>query len=448
MAAEPNTPASIPQGLPSVDASPPSPRGEGSRGPAAGPPQGGTSQNSASTASQSHPPPREGGRGEGPLRVGPADDGDASIAIVGGGPVGMALALALARQGGRARIYEARERGAARADPRILALSHGSRQILEWLGVWRAIAATPIAAIHVSQQGGFGRTRLSAAEQGLAALGYVATAASVGAALDDALAAADLPFRQHARVDRVELGPESLRLFTATDEAVARLVVYAEGQIKAGAAAVTRDYGQSAVICRATTTAAHGNVAHERFTAQGPLALLPIGAELAVVYTCPREDAEKLAAMADAAFLARLQTHFGTRLRFTAVTGRQVYPLTLCYRKSPVGSRSVWLGNAAQTLHPVAGQGFNLALRDIWELARCLMDAEDPGEVERLARYAAARRTDRMAAIGFTDSLVRLFGSELPPLRLGRGIGLLALDLLPPARAFVARRMIYGARAW
>ncbi|OIQ89218.1 2-octaprenyl-6-methoxyphenol hydroxylase [mine drainage metagenome] len=418
-------------------------RGEGPRGPAAG-----TSQNSASDASQSHPLPREGGRGEGPLQVGPADDGDEGIAIVGGGPAGMALALALARQGGRARIYEARERGAARADPRILALSHGSRQILEWLGVWRAIAATPIAAIHVSQQGGFGRTRLSAAEQGLPALGYVATAASVGAALDDALAAADLPFRQHARVDRVEPGRESLRLVTATDEAVARLVVYAEGMVAAGTAAVTRDYGQSAVICRARTTTVHGNVAHERFTAQGPLALLPIGAELAVVYTCPRDEAERLAALADAAFLARLQEHFGTRLRFSGVSERQVYPLTLCYRKSPVADRSVWLGNAAQTLHPVAGQGFNLALRDAWELARCLMDGEDPGDAPRLARYAAARRTDRMATIGFTDGLVRLFGSDLPLASLGRGIGLLALDLLPPARAFIARRMIFGARAW
>ena len=376
------------------------------------------------------------------------DAGAASIAIVGGGPAGMALALALARQGMRARIYEARERGAARADPRILALSHGSRQILEWLGVWHAIAATPIAAIHVSQQGGFGRTRLSASEQDLPALGYVASAASIGAALDDALAAADLPFRERSRVERVESGRESLRIITSAGTATARLAVYAEGQIKAGTDAVNRDYGQSAVICRATTLAAHGNVAHERFTTQGPLALLPFGTELAVVYTCPRDEAEKLAAMSDAAFLARLQRHFGTRLRFSSASERQVFPLTLNYRKSPVGERSVWLGNAAQTLHPVAGQGFNLALRDAWELARCLSDAGDPGDADRLARYAAARRTDRMATIGFTDGLVRLFGSELPTLRLGRGIGLLALDLLPPVRAFVARRMIFGARAW
>ena len=372
------------------------------------------------------------------------------IAIVGGGPAGMALALALAlaRQGGRAQIFEARERGAVRVDPRILALSHGSRQILEWLGVWRQIAATPITAIHVSQQGGFGRTRLLASEQGLPALGYVATAASLGAALDDALATAAIPVRAQTRVDHVTGGSEAVRLFTAAGEAQARLVVYAEGMIEMDTDAVSRDYGQSAVICSVKTTAAHGNVAYERFTAQGPLALLPFGTELAVVYTCPHEAAAEIAASDDASFVARLQAHFGTRLTFSSASPRQVFPLALRYRKSPIGERSVWLGNAAQTLHPVAGQGFNLALRDVWELARCLIDAEDPGDAGRLKRYAAARRIDRMAAIGFTDTLIRLFGSDLPLLGLSRGLGLVALDLLPPLRAFVARRMIFGARAW
>lgn len=378
----------------------------------------------------------------------PADDGDVPVAIVGGGPTGMALALALARHGSRAQIFEARERGAAREDPRILALSHGSRQILEWLGVWRHIAATPIAAIHISQQGGFGRTRLTAKEQNLPALGYVATAASVGTALDDALYAAMIPFHDHARVDRVEAGMESVRLITAIGEIPSRLVVYAEGMIAANADAVERDYGQSAVICTVRPATPHGNVAYERFTAQGPLALLPAGESLAVVYTCPSDAAAELAALDDPAFLARLQAHFGTRLKLAAASKRQVFPLALRYRKSPVGERSVWLGNAAQTLHPVAGQGFNLALRDVWELARTLMNAEDPGDAGRLRRYAAARRVDRMAAIGFTDTLIRLFGNELPLLREVRGLGLLALDLLPPARAFVARRMIYGARAW
>ncbi len=360
----------------------------------------------------------------------------------------MALALALACHGSHGEIFEARARGTVRADPRILALSHGSRQILEWLGVWRQIAATPIAAIHVSQQGGFGRTRLTALEHALPALGYVAAAASVSAALDDAVGAAQIPYHDHARIERVVAGTESSRLFTADDERSAQLVIYAEGMMAEAADTVTRDYGQSAVICTVKTAMPHGNVAYERFTPQGPLALLPIKDEMAVVYTCPAELAGALVSLDDPDFLARLQTHFGTRLKFTAASTRQMFPLQLRYRRSPVGQRSVWLGNAAQTLHPVAGQGFNLALRDVWELARKLMNAEDPGATKHLARYAAARRQDRSAAIGFTDALIQLFGNNLPLFREARGLGLLALDQLPTLRAFVARRMIYGARAW
>ena len=192
----------------------------------------------------------------------------------------------------------------------------------------------------------------------------------------------------------------------------------------------------------------HGNVAWERFTPQGPLALLPCGDEYAVVYTCAPVEAERLVALGDDGFLAVLQTHFGGRLQFTACTSRHVFPLGLRYRPSPVGPRSVWLGNAAQTLHPVAGQGFNLALRDIMQLARTLTDAADPGAATLLAHYAAARRLDRNGVIGFTDTVVRLFSNDTPLLREGRGLALLALDLVPPLRSFVARRMMYGARAW
>ncbi|MFA6311370.1 MAG: FAD-dependent monooxygenase [Sterolibacterium sp.] len=381
-----------------------------------------------------------------------ADDGNPPIAIVGGGPAGMALALALARHGTAAQVFDARPRGAAGNDKRILALSHGSRQILEWLGVWPQIAATRIDTIHISQRGGLGRTRLTAHEEGVPALGYVAAAASIGAALDDALAATRIPFRAETRVERVDSFADEVRLHTDDGKASvpARLVVYAEGAIQPSgdAATVTRDYGQQAVICTATPTAPHRNLAYERFTAQGPLALLPFGLELAVVYTCPSAEAAVLAALPDAEFLARLQEHFGNRLAFAAVSPRHVFPLVLRYRNSPIGPRSVWLGNAAQTLHPVAGQGFNLALRDVWELARTLADAGDPGDLAVLDRYAHARRLDRGGVIGFTDSLIRVFGSNDPLLRHARGLGLLALDLLPPVRSFVARRMLFGARAW
>jgi len=360
----------------------------------------------------------------------------------------MALALALHKQGQRAQIFEARSRGAVRGDARILALSHGSRQILEALGVWRQIEATPIAAIHVSQRGSFGRTRLSADDEGLPALGYVVAAASLGAALDAALLAQEVPYLEQARVDRVDCSDAGVRLHTNAGEAEAQLVVYAEGSAGSDAEAVVRDYRQSAVICVVAVAAPHGNVAWERFTDQGPVALLPLGVHMALVYTCASERAQALAQLDEGGFLADLQRHFGTRLKFVGASRRLVYPLALRRRRSPVAERAVWLGNAAQTLHPVAGQGFNLALRDVAQLARILVAARDPGEAGLLARYARARRLDRYATIGCTDALARLFTVDLPLARAARGAALLGLDLLPPLRHFVARRMIFGARAF
>jgi len=373
------------------------------------------------------------------------------VAIVGGGPAGMALGLALNQHGVNAQILDARARGAARQDKRILALSHGSRQILEWLGVWPSIAATRIDAIHSSQQGGFGRTRLTATEAGVPALGYVVAAASVSTALDDALARTTIAFHENIRVLSADASCDTIRLSTSTGVSATRLAVYAEGSVYHDDTVVVHDYAQSAVICNATAAGLQSSpsrVAYERFTPQGPLALLPFGEGLAVVYTCPATAAEALAGLSDAEFLLRLQAHFGSRLRFTTVTPRLVFPLAMRYRKRPVGDRCAWLGNAAQTLHPVAGQGFNLALRDVWELARTLATASDPGSAETLAAYAAARRLDRRSTIGFTDSLVRLFSNDDPLLRLVRGFGLLAMDQLPPLRSFVAKRMMYGARAW
>jgi 2-octaprenyl-6-methoxyphenol hydroxylase len=205
------------------------------------------------------------------------------------------------------------------------------------------------------------------------------------------------------------------------------------------------------VLCTASTREPHHHVAWERFTPDGPLALLPFGNEYAVVFTCVADEAVQLAALDDAAFLARLQAQFGTRLTFTATGPRASFPLGLRYREHIVAERQVWIGNAAQTLHPVAGQGFNLALRDIWDLARTLADplyAGDPGDPARLARYAQSRRLDRRGAIGFTDGLIRIFSNDFAPLAHARGAALLALDLFPPARSFVARRMMFGARAW
>ena len=361
---------------------------------------------------------------------------NAAVSIVGGGPAGMALALALQRSGVTCRIVDARPRGAAQSDARILALAHGSRLSLETLlgaGAWRTIPHTPISTIHISHAGGLGRTLIRAVEEQVPALGYVLAAGDLAAALDSAVAAQGIEFCDNT---------------AAPQESDALLTVHAEGRIEDGPEIRTRDYGQHAVICLAQADAPHGGMAWERFTPDGPVALLPCGKDYAVVLTCPAADSERIAALDDADFRTLLQQRFGPRVTLTAVSPRRLFPLGLRVRRHPVGPREVWIGNAAQTLHPVAGQGFNLALRDIMELADTLTDAVDPGDAVLLARYAARRRVDRVGAIGFTDSLVRLFSNAFPPLRHLRGAGLFALDLCPPARSFVARRMMFGARAW
>ena len=370
------------------------------------------------------------------------------IAIVGGGPVGLSLALALHRQGVRCEIFDARDAAARRQDGRALALSHGTQQTLDWLGVWPAVAATAITAIHVSQRGSFGRTMLRAEDEGLPALGYVATATSLIDALEHAARQSGLAIHDHAAVDAVTIKSEQAQFKAGNENRNARLLAWAEGSIHRDASRVERDYGQHAVVCTVAADKPHNNLAWERFTDEGPVALLPLGRDYAVVLTCSDTSVDSIAALDDAAFLAVLQARFGTRLTFTTATPRKVFPLGLRYRKHATGERQIWLGNAAQTLHPVAGQGFNLALRDVVELARTVRDASDPGTASVLDRYAAQRRLDRRGAISFTDALVRLFGTDFAPLRHARGAGLLALDLLPPARSFLARRMMFGARAW
>jgi len=346
----------------------------------------------------------------------------------------MALALALKLHGVAAEVFEARDRAAVRRDARVLALSDGARQILEWLDAWPGNAATSIQTIHVSHRGGFGRSRLRADETQVGALGWVVAASDLIAVLDARIVAEGIAYYENTKVG-------------VGDTADHPLTAYAEGAIEPGEGQ-QRDYGQHAVLCSVSIAQPHGNIAYERFTGDGPLALLPLGEGYAVVLTCADGIVDEVKALGDTAFLALLQQRFGTRHRFTAASPRSAYPLGLRYRRDPVGERRVWLGNAAQTLHPVAGQGFNLALRDIWELAQQAGAATDPGAADVLAAYARGRAADRRGAIGFTDLLIESFGSDFAPLRHARGAGLLALDMLPALRGFVAKRMIYGARAW
>ena len=375
----------------------------------------------------------------------------ADILIVGAGPVGAVCALALAQGGLSPVLLEARAADRKLADRRTLALSHGSRLILERLGVWQQLAgATAITDIDISQKGGFGHARLSAAEEIVPALGHVLGYDDLAHALDHALAAAGLAVRHDAAVAAALPGRTyaTLRLHGG-DLLTARLAVIADGgRSLAGAAKIDKDYGQVALVGRVRTDRPHGGLAYERFTPQGPAALLPRGDSYALVWVASPAEAERLLALGDDVFLAALQNHFGGRAgRFLAIAERGRFPLRLAWQGSRAGKRLVRIGNAAQTLHPVAGQGFNLGLRDAWELAQAVLDEPaDPGAATTLARYAASRRRDTLPGMGFTDALVEIFSRDWGPLRRARGLGLFALQAVPPLKHFVARRMMFGAR--
>lgn len=341
------------------------------------------------------------------------------VLIRGAGPVGCALALALRDSGLRIAIQ-----GSFSPKPafRPIALSYASRLILERLGVWEASATTPIETVHVSQQEGFGRVRMDAADAGVPALGYVTEYSALLAQLR-----------------------ERCRALIVDEEMPARCVVHAEG---AAPDAREKRYVQDAVVAQVRTAPAAGVTAFERFTTQGPLALLPFAGRYAVIWSCRPERAAALCAAPEDLFLKELAAAAGGRPgRALAVDGRAVQPLVLRVQRTRVGAREVYIGNAAQTLHPVAGQGLNLGLRDAWELSCVFNGAADPGDASVLARYAATRRLDAQTTIRVTDALAGAFLSSNRMLRVARGAALTALDLLPGPRRFFARRMIFGPSA-
>lgn len=376
------------------------------------------------------------------------------VLVIGAGPVGMTLALALADSSHRVALVDSAPRGAWRDDPRALAIAHGSRQLLERLKAWNASAGTAIREIHVSQHGGFGHTVIDAKEYGIPALGNVMRYGALAEALDARIAPDQVI--APCTVSDIEIANGAATVTLAhegtSQQVIARLVVHAEGTPVNDPAVKVGHYRQHAIVAEVQIRrdAKHGdaNRAWEHFTPEGPLALLPHGDGYAVVFTLPPEKAEQVLGLDDDGFLAALRTQFGERLDFIGTGARSCFPLALRVRPAIAQPRQVWIGNAAQTLHPVSGQGFNLGLRDAWELAEILHAQSDPGNPAGLAAYARRRRLDRCAGMAFTDGIVSLFSNDLAPLRIARGLGLIALDLCPPLRHFVAKRMIWGARAW
>ena len=372
------------------------------------------------------------------------------VAIVGAGPVGAALA---ARCGPDRRVAVFEARPGPSGEGRILALSSASRDLLEEAGAWPAEAATPITSIHVSQKGGPGRTLIEAADQGLAALGYTVSYAAVENALAARLQAASIPVRYSAACESIALEPEAATIrFTNGESATARLLVLADGGANAakipGIAFSEKDYEQVAVIGLVATDRAHGGRAYERFTPKGPVALLPVEERYALVWTAAPAESQRLLALDDAAFLSSLQAHFGDRAgRFTSIAKRAAFPLKLRTVNVPVALRTAIVGNAAQALHPIAGQGLNLGLRDAAALAALVeaTPAEQLGGARMLDEYRASRRRDATLGVAFTDFLVSAFsdGRRIPT--WGRGLALAALDVFAPARRALAARMIHGA---
>lgn len=386
-----------------------------------------------------------------------------NIVIAGGGPVGATVALALAGSGLDVTVLEARNAPES-YDPRAIALSEGSRLILQRLSVWSQLEAfaTPMRTIHVSEKGRLGRTVLTAEQVQRPALGYVVDYTKLALSLDQAMVAANVNVLRGAAVSALLPESQACRVQFSKDgqaqEISAQLAVLADGgrslnsiqQLKRK----VHEYQQHALVARVQTELPHNSVAYERFTPSGPVALLPWGTEqksrdYALVWTVTPELAEELCRMPEQEFLSRLYHHFGDRQgQFTQVAGRQSFPLKMAWVRPVTAPHMAIIGNAAQTLHPVAGQGFNLGLRDAWELAQIIQSApiETIGSDAMLQQYRQSRHLDTGGGMLFTDLLVRAFTTDLPLLGAVRGAGLAGLELFTPARDFVLRKMSLGAR--
>jgi len=381
-----------------------------------------------------------------------------ALAIIGGGLVGASLALAL-QKGAKARswsieLIEPFEPGSEYQpsyDARSTALSYGTRLIYQRLGVWEQIAqrAEPIVQIQVSDRGRAGATRLDAKTERVPALGYVVENAWIGHCLWQALDDEVVVRRCPAEVERMQPIVDGFRLnLTAGKQLDCDLAVLADGGRSAlreqlGIEIKRTPYGQTALIANVTPGKPHGGQAFERFTDEGPMALLPLqDNRCALIWTRPEQDAARLVALSEAEFLGELQQAFGYRLGgFQQVGARHLYPLELIEAEEQVRSSLAVLGNAAHSLHPIAGQGYNLSLRDTEALAAALLDSPARlGDLAVLQAYRSQQRSDQWLTVGFSDRVTQLFGDSGRLSVAGRNLGLLGLDLLPPAKAWFARQ--------
>lgn len=375
---------------------------------------------------------------------------DYDVAICGAGPAGMALAALLVKRGmapGRIALIDAKTLEQAGKDPRSLALSWGSRQILEEIGGWPT-AATAIEQIHVSRRGQFGRSLIDRKDYDLPALGYVSRYGNLVSALGASCERAGIVSLRPARVIAIDEQQDAVTLILDAEGAPktlrAAIVVQAEGGLfnEQQERTHNRDYQQTAIIAQVRSTTPPPHRAYERFTEQGPLALLPQDDEYSLVWCVRPDTAAELQALNDKDFLTALGTAFGERVgRFTHASPRLAFPLGL--NADPRSTaRTVAIGNAAQTLHPVAGQGLNLGLRDVTVLARLLAQGATP---TMLSQFTELRQRDRSTTVHLTDTMARIFANDSPAQAL-LGLSLAAIDMVGPARGLLAELMMYGRR--
>ena len=379
-----------------------------------------------------------------------------NIIIVGGGPVGSVLALALQQQGLSFTMLEARVKGASHADTRALALSYGSRLILEKLGIWDAVApkATAINTIHISQRGGFGRTKLNAADHNMPAIGYVLPYGALTRALDAVLDATNILYEAEATAIKTlqDVSEVTFTLNNQSQTLQSSLLIVADGgrslgEIE-GIKKETKEYGHNALVSKVTAELPHNHIAYERFTPTGPMALLPNGeVGFSLVWTGEKASIDALLQLDDATFLAQLHAAFGDRVgQFLSIEKRISFPLKLSTLKPSTAQHLVVIGNAAQTLHPVAGQGFNVGMRDAWALAGLIVNTspEDLGDAQMLASYNKLRQRDTRGGILFTDFLVNVFSNDVIGLGAIRGVGLGLLQMIKPAKKMLVGKMSFG----
>jgi 2-octaprenyl-6-methoxyphenol hydroxylase len=376
---------------------------------------------------------------------------DFDILIAGGGPVGLSLALALNRMSYRIGLIEARDPAqASTSHGRRYALSLSSRHILETLAVWPGEHAVPIRKIHVSEQGGFGAAHLNCEQEGIDAFGYVVDSRELEQSLYEAVCKTPVQRLYGSAVSAVKTLTDTVELHrtSGTTPLHCRLLLAADGVQSSvreilGIETQCSDYGQSAIVAELSLEHEPGDTAYERFSRQGAMAMLPLrGKRGTLIWTRDTARAQQLLTLPDMEFLPAAEQAFGRRLgRFLAVHSRLAFPLRLVRAKNSVQDRIALMGTAAQSVHPVAAQGLNLALRDVAALAETLAcgTSPDPGEPARLARYADWRRQDVDRTVRFTDFLARAFAIDLPGLRMARSAGLLMIDMLPGAKHALTR---------